>query len=191
MFLFRKIDAYFTDLRKGISAIAALAAAVIYLILWHCFPMQTYSLFYANAIGSNLLLVLLNIVVLLPFFYIFTKLTKTELSFCKTVLVNIICITAVEYVCATMFLVFNSNLYWYLSCIGAVVIHIGINIWSFGSVKTRDKKILRGMKAPLSDNRCAIKKQPLITVIWAVVFVVVTDAVSFILFYIIAHIFAN
>lgn len=184
--MFSKIDKFFTDKRKGFAALGALAFAVLWAFLWNVFPMEFYSVFFADIIGSNIMLLLLNAVVLMPFFYIFTKLTRTDLSFCKIVLLNIVCLAAVEYV-FSLFL-FSDYFFW---CIIAVVIHALINVWGFGSAKVRDGKAPKGMNAPAPETEISIKKQPLITVIWAAVFAFAADAAGFALFYIIAHIFVD
>ena len=100
-------------------------------------------------------------------------------------LVNILFLSAVDYV----FSIFLFSDYFYL-CIIAVVLHAAVNIWAFGSARVRDGKAPKGMKAPLPEAEISIKKQPLISVIWAAVFAFVTDIVSFGLMYIIAHLYA-
>ncbi|MDE6594564.1 MAG: hypothetical protein K2K44_00985, partial [Oscillospiraceae bacterium] len=60
--MFNKIDKYFNDKRKLIFAVGALAFAVLWAFLWNAFPMPFYSLFFADNVGSNVQLVLLNIV---------------------------------------------------------------------------------------------------------------------------------
>lgn len=183
--MFSKIDNYFTDRKKGFAAIAALGFAVLWAVLWLVFPMEFYSIFFMSIIGSNVLLVLINTVVLLPFYYIFTKLTRTDLSFCKTVLVNILCLVAVEYV----FSIFLFSDYFFI-CVLSVIAHALINIWVFGSAKIRDGKAPKGMNAPAPKAEISIKKQPMITIIWAAAFAFAVDAAGFALFYIITHIFA-
>ena len=183
--MFNRIDKFFTDKRKGFAAVGALAFVLLWMFLWDVFPMEFYSLFFADNFGSNILLLLLNTAVLLPFFYIFTKLTRTDLSFCKTVLVNILCLVAVEYV----FSIFFFSNYFFL-CIISFILHAAVNIWIFGSAKIRDGKAPKGMKAPLPEAEISIKKQPLITIIRAAAFAFITEAVCFVLMYIIMQIFA-
>lgn len=183
--MFSRIDNFFTDKRKGFAAIGALVFALLWMFLWNIFPMEFYSLFFADIVGSNILIILLNTVVLLPSFYIFTKLTRTDLSFIKTVLVNIFCLAAVDYVFSIFF--FSDYFFW---CVIAIVLHAAVNVWVFGSARVRDGKAPKGMKAPMPETEKSIKKQPLISIIWAVVFAFVTDIISFGLMYIIAHIYA-
>lgn len=181
--MFTKIDKYFTDKRKLIFAAGALAFALLWAFLWNAFPMPFYSIFFADPIGNNVQLVLLNIVILLPLFYIFTLLTKTELSFCKTVLLNILLAVAVEYV-FSIFL-FSDSFYW---CVIAYVLHSAANVWAFGSAGVRDGKAPKGMRSPEVVLVPAIKKHPIISVVWAAAFSLCADAAGVALVYIIGRI---
>lgn len=182
--MFNKIDKYFNDKRKLIFTVGAFAFALLWAFLWNAFPMPFYSIFFADPIGSNVQLVLLNIVVLLPLFYIFTLLTKTELSFCKTVLLNILLAVAVEYV-FSIFL-FSDSFYW---CVIAYVLHSAANVWAFGSAGVRDGKAPKGMRSPEVKLVPAIKSQPIISVVWAAAFSLCADAAGVALVYVIAHIY--
>ncbi len=185
--MFKRLDAYFTDRRKGIAALGALGFALLWMFLWNAFPMEFYSLFFSKTsiIGSNIQLILLNIVTLLPLFWVFTKLTKTDLSFSATVLANIILLTAADYV----FAIFAFADKFYL-CVTVLIIHSIINILIFGIANVRAAKAPKGAKASASAKERAIKKQPLITVIWAAAFTFTAEAVSISLMYAIAHIYA-
>lgn len=182
--MFTKIDKYFTDKRKLIFAAGALIFALLWAFLWNAFPMQFYSLFFADIVGSNVQLVILNTVVLLPLFYIFTLLTKTELSFSKTVLLNILLAAAVEFV-FSIFL-FSDSFYW---CVIAYALHSAANVWTFGSAGVRDGKAPKGMRSPEVKLVPAIKKQPIIPIIWAAAFSLCADAAGVALVYVIAHIY--
>ena len=182
--MFTKLDKYFTDRKKGYFALGALAAVLVWMFLWNAFPMQFYSIFFAGIIGGNIQLVLLNLVVLFPLFYVFTKLTRTDLSFSKTVLLNVLLVAAVEYV----FSIFYFQGYFYL-CVIAYIIHSAVNIWTFGSAEVQSLKIGRGMRAPEVKRERAIKKQPIISIIWAVAFSFTADAAGIGLVYIMAHIY--
>ena len=184
--MFTKIDKYFTDKRKLAFAAGALVFALLWAFLWNAFPMPFYSIFFADIVGSNVQLVILNIVVLLPLFYIFTLLTKTELSFSKTVLLNIFLAVAVEYV-FSIFL-FSDSFYW---CVTAYVLHSAANVWTFGSAGVRNGKAPKGMRSPEVKLVPAIKKQPLISVIWAAAFSLCADAAGVALVYVIAHIYTG
>lgn len=184
--MFTRIDKYFTDKRKLIFAAGALAFALLWAFLWNAFPMPFYSIFFADIIGSNVQLVILNIVVLLPLFYIFTLLTKTELSFSKTVLLNIFLAVAVEYV-FSIFL-FSDSFYW---CVTAYIIHSAANVWTFGSAGVREVKAPKGMRSPEIKLVPAIKTQPIISIVWAAAFSLCADAAGVALMYIIAHIYAG
>ncbi len=182
--MFKRIDAYFTDRRKGIAALCALGFAVLWMILWKIFPMEFYSLFFASAVGSNIQLLLMNSVTLLPLYWVFTKLTGTELSFSKTVLSNILLLIAADY----LFSIFMFSDFFFI-CIIALAVHAAVNVWTFGSAEVRTGKAPKGMNAPAPTGERAIKKQPLISVIWAAAFAFVSEAVSFALLYAIAHIY--
>ena len=177
--MFKRLDAYFTDRRRGIAALGAVGFVVLWLILWKIFPMEFYSLFFASAVGSNIQLLLLNGVVLFPLFWIFTKLTKTYLSFSGTVLANLLLLIAADYV----FAVFMFSDFFFL-CVIALIIHAAANVPIFGSAE------VRAGKSQKASGEKSIKKQPLITVIWAAAFAFTSEAVSFALLYIAAHIYA-
>ncbi len=46
------------------------------------------------------------------------------------------------------------------------------------------------MNAPLPKSGTAIKEQPVVTIVWAALFAFVSEALSFSLLYIVAHIYA-
>ena len=183
--LFTKLDKYFTDRRKGYFALGALVFIPIWMFLWNAFPMQFYAFFFVGVIGGNIQLALLDAVVLFPLFYIFTKLTRTDLSFCKTVLLNVFLMVAVEYV----FSIFMFSDYFYI-CIIAYILHSAAKIWTFGSAGVRDGKIGKGMRAPEVKRDRAIKKQPVLSIVWAAAFSAVADASGIGLMYVIARIYA-
>ena len=185
MDLFTRLDKYFTDRRKGYFALASLAFIPVWMFIWNAFPMQFYSVFFAGVIGGNIQLALLDLVVLFPLFYIFTKLTRTDLSFCKTVLLNVFLMAGVEYV----FSIFYFQGLFYL-CVIAYIIHSAVNIWTFGSAGVRDGKMGKGMRAPEVKRDRAIKKQPILTIVWAVIFSFTADAAGIALMRLIAHISA-
>ena len=182
--MFKKLDSYFTDKKKLVFAAGAILFALLWMFLWNAFPMQFYAIFFAGIIGSNIQLALLNAAVLFPLFYIFTKLSRTDLSFCKTVLLNIFLIAAVEYV----FSIFMFRDYFYL-CVIACVLHAAANIWTFGSAAVRNGRKAKGMRSPDVKGEAAIKKQPVISIIWAAAFTFAADAVCIALMYVIARIY--
>ena len=183
--MFTKLDKYFTNRKKGYFALGALIFVPVWMFLWNAFPMQFYSIFFAGIVGSNIQLVLLNAVVLFPLLYVFTKLTRTDLSFSKAVLLNILLVAAAEYVFSIFY--FREQFYF---CIIAYVIHSAINIWTFGSAEVMDGKIGKGMRAPEVKRDRAIKKQPVISIIWAAALSFTADAAGIGLMYIIARIYA-
>ena len=183
--MFTNLDKYFTDRKKGFFAIGAIGFALLWMILWNIFPMQFYSFFFVSITGSNVQLALLNLTVLFPLFYIFTKLSKTDLSFSKTVLLNVLLAAAVEYT----FSIFMFSDYFFI-CAIAYIVHSAANIWTFGSAGVRNGKIGKGMRAPTVKPEAAIKKQPIISIVWAAAFSLAADAAGVALVYIIANIYA-
>lgn len=187
MILFKRLDNWFTPKRKGIAALGAIGFVLLWMFLWNAFPMEFYSFFFykTSIIGSNIQLLLMNGVVLLPLFWLFAKLTKTELSFSKTVLLNLPLLIAADFVFSIF--AFSEQIY---ICIIALIVHGLINVWTFGSADTRGKKAPKGMNAPLPKSGTAIKEQPVVTIVWAALFAFVSEALSFSLLYIVAHIYA-
>ena len=181
------MDDWFTLKKRGIFALGAIGFALVWMFLWNAFPMQFYSFFFykTSIVGSNIQLLLLNAVVLAPLFWLFTKLTKTGLSFSKMVLVNVLLLIAADFIFSIF--AFGGRLY---ICIIALLIHILINVWVFGSAEAIGKKAPRGMNAPSPKGKAAIKEQPVVTIVWAAAFAFVSEALSFSLLYIVAHIYA-
>lgn len=165
----------------------AIGFALLWMFLWNAFPMEFYSFFFykTSIVGSNIQLLLLNGVVLLPLFWVFTKLTKTNLSFSKTVLLNVLLLIAADFVFSVF--AFSDHLY---ICIIVLIVHILINVWVFGSAEAFGKKAPKGMNAPAPKGEAAIKEQPVVTIVWAAAFAFVSEALSFSLLYIVAHIYA-
>ena len=184
--MFTKLDKYFTDKKRGIFALGAIGFAILWMILWYIFAMPFYSLFFGSNIGSNIQIVLLNLTVLFPFFWLFTKLSGTDLSFSKAVLMNVLLAAGVEYV----FSIFMFSDHFYI-CVIAYIVHALVNIWTFGSAGVRGGKMGKGMRAPEVKPEAAIKKQPVISIVWAAAFSFTVDAAAIALMYIIAHIYAG
>ncbi len=183
--MFNRIDNYFDLKHKIYAAVGAVVFAIVWLILWDMFPMQFYSLFCASLIGSFVQLVLLNAVVAPVFLLIFTLVTKTDLSFCKIVPVNIVCIFGIEIL--RLFIgVYGWSMY---LLIAGILVHAAICLWGFGTAAVCDNKAPKGMKAPAPQKEIAIKKQPLIAVIWAVAFAFSIDVVCLWLYRVMALIY--
>ncbi len=187
MILFKRLDDWFTPKRKGIAALGAIGFALLWMFLWNAFPMEFYSFFFykTSIIGSNIQLLLMNGVVLLPLFWLFGKLAKTELSFSKTVLLNLPLLIAADFVFSIF--AFSEQI---SICIIALIVHGLINVWTFGSAEVCGKKAPKGMNAPVPKGGTAIKEQPVLAIVWAALFVFVSEALSFSLLYIVAHIYA-
>ncbi|MCM1023153.1 MAG: hypothetical protein NC395_03745 [Prevotella sp.] len=185
--MFKRLDDWFTPKRRGAAALAAIGFALVWMFLWNAFPMEFYSFFFykTSYIGSNIQLLLLNAVVLLPLFWVFTKLTKIKLGFSKTVLLNLPLLMAADF--AFSVFAFGDRLY---ICVIALAVHWLINVWTFGSAETYGKKAPKGMNAPPPKGATAIKEQPVTAIVWAAAFAFVSEALSFSLLYIVAHIYA-
>ena len=183
--MFSKIDNYFDLKHKIYAAIGSVVFAIVWLILWDMFPMQFYSLFCASLVGSFVQLILLNAVVAPIFLLIFTLVTKTDLSFCKLVPVNVVCIFGIEIL--RLFIgVYGWSMY---LLVAGIVVHGAICLWAFATAPIRDNRAPKGMKAPAPEKEIAIKKQPLIAVILAVAFAFSIDMVCLWLYRVIALIY--
>ena len=177
--MFKRIDNYFDLKHKIFAAIGSVVFTIVWMILWDMFPMQFYAIFCGSLIGSFIQLLILNAVVLPVFLLIFTLVSKTDLSFCKTVPINIFCIFGIEIMYG-----------WGLPLLlPAIILHGAICLWAFGTAPVRDNKAQKGMKAPEPKREIAIKKQPLIAVIWAVAFAFSIDIVCLWLYRTIAIIY--
>ncbi|MBQ7980139.1 MAG: hypothetical protein IJ305_00865 [Oscillospiraceae bacterium] len=183
--MFKRIDNYFDLKHKIYAAIGAVGFAILWMILLDIFPMQFYSLFCANLIGSFVQLILMNAVVVPIFLLIFTLVTKTDLSFCKIVPINIICIFGIELL--RLFIGFYGWSMYLL--IAGILVHAAICLWAFFTAPIRDNKAPKGMNAPAPEKEIAIKKQPLISAIWAVAFAFSIDAVCLWLYRVMALIY--
>ena len=183
--MFKKIDNYFDLKHKIFAAIGSVVFTIVWLILWDMLPMQFYAIFCGSLIGSFVQLILLNAVVAPIFLLVFTLVTKTDLSFCKTVPINIICVFGVEFLrlCIS---VYGWGTVW---LIPAILVHGAICLWAFGTAPVRDNKAPKGMNAPAPKRETAIKKQPLISVIWAVTFAFSIDVVCLWLYRVMALIY--
>ena len=183
--MFSKIDNYFDLKHKIYAAIGSVLSAILWLVLWDMFPMQFYAIFCSSLVGSFVQLILMNIVVALIFLLIFTLVTKTDLSFCRTVPVNVVCIFGIE-----LFRLFIGVYGWSMYLLAAgILLHAAVCLWAFGTAKIRDNKAPKGMKAPAPEKETAIKKQPLISVMWAVVFAFSIDMVCLWLYRVMALIY--
>jgi len=183
--LFSKIDNYFDLKHKIFAAIGSVVFTIVWLILWDMFPMQFYAIFCGSLTGSFVQLIFLNAVVAPIFLLIFTLVTKTDLSFCKTVPVNVVCVFGIEML--RLFIgVYGWSMY---LLIAGILVHGAICLWAFATAPIRDNRAPKGMKAPAPEKQIAIKKQPLIAVIWAVVFAFSIDMVCLWLYRVMALIY--
>lgn len=77
----RKTDIFFTLRKKMFIAAGAAAFAALWVLLWFMFPMEWYSVFFASAAGSYVTLSLLSLAVSCIFIWLFSLITKLNLSF--------------------------------------------------------------------------------------------------------------
>lgn len=190
----KKFDDSFTDKRKGFFALGALAFAVLWLILWYVFPMEWYALFYATTVGSYVNLVLLAAVLILPMCWAATKAMSCNVSVTKNFVVNIIFMVGILF----LFSAFRYSAVYVV--IIAAVLHIAAMVWVLGTAEPHDKKHTKRVKdnekslfgifrSDGDEKVLPIKKQPLIVIMWAVIYTLIIDGANIFLFWEVAHIF--
>lgn len=84
--------------KKMIAVICCMAAVILWLILWKIFPLEFYSLFFASAVGSNILLVMLILVISIPCTVLFSKLMRTGIPMKRSIAADIPCMIAAAFV---------------------------------------------------------------------------------------------
>ncbi len=88
---------YFDKQQKKIISFICLGTAVLWIILWNIFPLEFYSLFFASSVGSNVMLILLELVLLFPMNFLFSKLAKGNFNMIFSIISDIVCMTALAY----------------------------------------------------------------------------------------------
>lgn len=171
--------------RKGIMALAAVGAAVLWVVLWMLFPMEWYSLFFASTVGSYIQIVLLCTVIILPLCYIMSIITSADISSALNYIVSLIFMMLILF----LFSAFRYSMPWLVAI--AVVLHIGAMVWVYGSAeKYKTGRIsLKHKEEPVPEGIKMIKKQPLITIMWAAIYVLAANALNIFLFWKIAYIY--
>lgn len=198
-----KIDSGFTIKKKGLFSLGCIAAAVLWVILWFVFPMEWYSLFFASTIGSYVTLVLLATVLIVPFCWLFTIITASNISFTVNYISNVLFIIGVTF----LFAAFRYSMWW-LTAI-AVLCQIIAQTFIIGLAPPYKKKRLKKLNKKYKhvsyekitggtvniepeiqdDGVVLIKKQPLIAVMWAAVHTLAIDTVNIALFWVMAYTF--
>lgn len=169
-----------TKLAKGVLAAGAVLFAVLWLVLWLIFPMEWYSLFFASTVGSFVTIALLAADITIILCWAFSFLSGIDIPFVKNLIVNIISMAAVLW----LFAAFRYSMPYVV--IIAAVLHAAAMVWVMGFAKKYPKK-----GKPDPENVKAIKKQPIITVIWAAAYVILADIANIILFSKMAYIFSE
>lgn len=171
--------------RKGIMALAAVGAAVLWIILWMLFPMEWYSLFFASTAGSYIQIALLCTVIILPLCYIMSVITSADISSALNYIVNLIFMMGILF----LFSAFRYSMPWLVAI--AAVLHMGAMVWVYGSAeKYKTGRIsLKHKEEPVPEGIKMIKKQPLITIMWAAIYTLAANALNIFLFWQMAYIY--
>lgn len=162
------------DKTKGFFALGSIVIVLLWMALWYVFPIDFYAVFFNNTVGSYIQLALLAIVLSFPMCFIFSKLTKNDIPIFKTLIANIVCLVALDFIYSVFY--FEHFIFVILTS----VVHLGIMIWIFGFAKS---------KVPNSKLYAPIKRQPLKTIVWAVLYTVIIDAADIMLFRLITSIY--
>ena len=152
----KKFDNGFTLKRKGFFALGAVMLAVLWAVLWLIFPMEWYAVFFASTVGSYVTLALLAAVLILPFCWLFSLITSTNISVTRNFIVNFIFLIGTFF----LFAAFRYSMVWLM--IIAAVLHIGAMVWVYGSAeKYKTGRIsLKHKEEPVPEGIKMIKKQP-------------------------------
>ncbi len=171
---FKKFDMYFDIKKKKGYSLICLGLAVLWILLWITFPMEFYSLFFASAVGSNIMLLLMELVIMIPANLMFSRILKANISMSLTLIEDIICMTAAAYT----FSIFRYDSVWWV--ILAIVVHYAAKLFTDGfAYEDKDTVI------PL------LKRKPLNTALTALAHTAVLDGVFLVLMYTAAQVFAG
>lgn len=170
----KKSDAFFTVRNKITASVICGAVVIVWLILWKIFPMEFYSIFFASAVGSNIMLLLLMLVLMIPFNLLFSKIIKADISMTLTFIKDILCMFAVSYT----FSIFRYTQVWWF--ILALLVHITADFFVLGNAYEGDDVVV-----PL------YKRKTLITMIRAFIHIAVMDSVMLVLMFIMAKTFSS
>ncbi len=169
-----KFDLYFTDKRRKVISVICAAAAILWIILWVIFPMEFYSLFFVSAAGSNLYLILLELVLIFPLNALFSRIIKGNIPMSLTLAADLICMTAAAYT----FSIFRYSQIWWVILV--LFLHLGVKIYSLGTLREDEKTVL-----PL------IKRSPLKVVLTAAAYAAALDGAFLLLMYTSVQVFAG
>lgn len=197
-------DKGFTIKTKGYLSLGCLGAAVLWTALWFLFPMEWYTVFFDSTIGSYVTLILLATVLVIPFCWLFTIITSSNISFTLNYIANVLFMIATVFVYSAL----RFSMWWLVAI--AVLAHIAVQTFIIGTAHPYKKKKLKKMSKKFknvsyekitggtvkiepeidSDSVPLIKKQPLIAIMWAAVHTILIDVVYILLFSLIAYTFA-
>ncbi len=169
----KKLFAYESDKVKGIFTLGAVLFVILWLVLWHLFPMEWYAVFFNDVAGSIVHLVLLACALSVPMCFVFSIIAKNDIPFVKTLIANIICLVALDYI----YSIFFASRFIFVVLVSLA--HLAVNIFLFGTAKSKDGKSVI----------IPIKRQPLNTLVWAAVYTVIIDVSDIALMRVIAFIY--
>lgn len=172
--ILKKFDMYFDIKKKKRYSLICLGAVVLWILLWMTFPMEFYSLFFDSSAGSNVMLLLMELVLMIPANLMFSRILKANISMSLTLIGDIICMTAAAYT----FSIFRYDSVWWV--ILAIAIHYAAKLFTDGfAYEDKDTVI------PL------LKRKPLNTALTALAHTALIDGVFLVLMYTAAQIFAG
>lgn len=172
--IFKKFDDHFDIKIKKRYSLVCLGIAVLWILLWVTFPMEFYSLFFDSVAGSNVMLVIMELVIMIPANLMFSKILKANISMALTFIGDILCMTAAAYT----FSIFRYDRVWWV--ILALAVHYAAKLFTDGfAYEDKDTVI------PL------IKRKPLNTALTALAHTAVLDGAFLVLMYTSAQVFAG
>lgn len=170
----KKFDLYFTEKRKMIISCICLAVMVLWAILRYFFSYEFYSLFYSWAFGSNVLLLGLEIVLIFPLNFAFSKYLKANISVLFTLISDIVFLTATGYI----YSIFRYKYVW--SVVLCILLHFISKIFITGNCYEGDKTVIS-----------LLKRNPKKTLVVSLIQTVITDGLFLLLMTVIARVMAN
>lgn len=172
--MIKKFDLFFDSRKKTKASLICGAFALLFIILWAVFPMEFYSVFYASAAGSNILLLLMELVLIIPLNMLFSRITKGNISVFFTLVSDIVLMTAAAY---------TFSIFRYTQIIWLILV-LALHFLS--------KLFIDGHTYESSDIKLPpIKRKPLQTVLTALAHTATADGIFLLLMYTTAHIFAD
>lgn len=172
--IFKEFDLYFDLKRKGKLSLICLGAAVLWTVLWLTFPMEFYAVFFDSVVGSNILLFLLELVIMIPANLMFSKILKANISMSLTFIADIICMTAAAYT----FSIFRYEQIWWV--ILSIAVHYVAKLFTDGFAFESEDTII-----PI------IKRRPLNAALTALAHTAVLDGVFLVVMYSLAQAFVS